>query len=778
MSHKKKFSTSLSLSRSPVLTQLTSALTLVAWSAGFLASATVRADVPGIPGLPSSSSSPASGIPGLPSNGSSTTYSGGIPGIPGLPSDSGLSGLPTSTSDPTGQVVSNGSHGSSGANFSPVAIDLNLKCSSIVLKGTAQFAGVAFVLPRFYISKKDDQETLFKISPPTATRTDYMINFGVYFPYYDEAFRIGQDEDGNNFYGHECSREQVMSTLNSADPAHPAYKVLAGLPVSNIQIGIDGLNDPVTGAEKFFDIGDKASDIVDYQGKDKLVEFHVTKADADLITEKLKGFGLSFRARIIFSARQPDGYASVHVNLKQISADLKPEFSGQLNSGITADFRTALTKEVNNQTANVVVEEGTDNTVDSIVQGILAGIPAANAVFPNTQPSNNPYYGGYYPGGIPGIPGLPGDNGQGGGGTFPSPNPIAPQLTIQNAIDYMNTKGAYDFTYQSSGKPSSFTYITNAVLVEPSQRTVRLRSGEAATRLMITLDTDHTIQINPPELVKKTYTYSFDWKESDLYRFKFSEMQDLLANGTDSRQFFNLAFPRTRNLSNNAFYKFKDPAGNEVFSYIRDGGVLDHLKQVRWGQATMTVQTTSSASAIADPTYIDLASSDDALEITFSELPGRSFKPSQLTSDLPGFWHTSMSNGKLNIQPLANLGFMDLRNKTRTPTTQVPANDGKVKRVAMTSQASVPAVYFEEYYSTHQAGSIANKWSLFGGSVPMTFMVARTYANLPSQQTEIDMPVQIVHSPQYGIHDLESTSPGTASPGSATGPSPILVPSN
>jgi hypothetical protein len=144
---------------------------------------------------------------------------------------------------PSTPATSGSYRGAEGVEFQPVPLDTSVNCSSIILKGTRRFQGTAFVMPRVLVSMNKQQETLFEILQTDADK--YLLRFAVYFPRTDEDLEVRMEKSHVHLNG--CNFDAVVAELNrNIKEEEKKIRTLARIPVSSIDVRIDGVRAPYT----------------------------------------------------------------------------------------------------------------------------------------------------------------------------------------------------------------------------------------------------------------------------------------------------------------------------------------------------------------------------------------------------------------------------------------------------------------------------------------------------------------------------------------------------
>ena len=104
--------------------------------------------------------------------------------------------------------------GPDGIQFNPVPLDARQTCDAVILEGTQDYKGTAFVLPRMLISINKDGDPLFEVIPK-GDGVGYIFRFAVFFPRTDDQAHInGLRGKNSNVFSNGCNFDMVQQTMN------------------------------------------------------------------------------------------------------------------------------------------------------------------------------------------------------------------------------------------------------------------------------------------------------------------------------------------------------------------------------------------------------------------------------------------------------------------------------------------------------------------------------------------------------------------------------------
>ncbi|MBX3034237.1 MAG: hypothetical protein KF865_09965 [Bdellovibrionaceae bacterium] len=326
--------------------------------------------------------------------------------------------------------------GVDGVEFQPIPVNINNRCSTMILKGTNKYKGYAFKMPKVMLSVDKNLEDLFEIIP--RGNGQYTLRFGLYFPLKDDAVELNRER--SNLVLNSCKDDIILAELNEMDQRQAAREgrkaserdghgtiyqdkivELSPLPVSAVEVSINGFQ----GMTKTVGVID--GNLLSYQNSDLVVDFAIPDEQTyEEIKSHLTGrIGLSVNIRMYFSARSTNGRVDIQLNTNNMARSLEAAANASLGlkdpTGLAnipigdADLRAYLAKAMAESNVNLRTEEGDNEAFNrlsyQLIERIVSQVPALPQIpgsswNPNSC-INNP--GGY---------GC--NNGGGWGSSFPS----------------------------------------------------------------------------------------------------------------------------------------------------------------------------------------------------------------------------------------------------------------------------------------------------------------------------------------------------------------------
>jgi len=400
-----------------------------------------------------------------------------------------------------------GFRGADGVEFQPVPLDTSVNCSSVILKGTRRFQGTAFVMPRLLVSLNKQQETMFEILQTDVDK--YLLRFAIYFPRTDEDLDVRIEKSHVQLNG--CHFDAVLAELNKGiKEDERKIRTLARIPVSSIDVRIDGIKTPFT-------VGGAESSMLNYAGSDHVVEFPInSRRELEAIMARIQGdIGLGIHVAVKFSARSADGALFADVDLRALSAGLGAALRGYTTIGV-GELSGAIGAELKKMNLNIETEAGSGdvynmlaNRITDIVTSVLltdagAPLPAGQGTFQQNYGTNGSVYypqnGGVYDG----YDGTMTDPTGAGGQIFspsgtinngrvrrprpPETNGTLGRVSVAAALDVLRKRSRIRVEYKNSGASEQHVYATSVLfrgeVSDPDVRSINVYSGETLGRVL------------------------------------------------------------------------------------------------------------------------------------------------------------------------------------------------------------------------------------------------------------------------------------------------------
>lgn len=239
-------------------------------------------------------------------------------------------------------------NGVDGVEFQPIPVNIQNRCSALILKGTNRYQGYAFKMPRVVLSVDKNLEDLFEIIPKGDG--SYSLRFGLHFPLTEDAIELRRER--SNIMLNTCNDEVVLADLNMAeerqaeiegrttkpDPKQTVTAAKTGtvfenkihtlspLPISSIQISIDGFQNMT------HEIGMADNNLLSYSNMDHIATFTIPdESTYRLLKEQLTGrMGLSVMVKMFFAARAANGRVEVKINTRDLAQGLEAMLGAQI----------------------------------------------------------------------------------------------------------------------------------------------------------------------------------------------------------------------------------------------------------------------------------------------------------------------------------------------------------------------------------------------------------------------------------------------------------------
>ena len=247
-----------------------------------------------------------------------------------------------------------------GVSFDPVPTDVNIDCNYHILQGTQRFRGTYFVIPKVKIAHDRENKTAIKMLPLASGNVAF--DFAMNFLRGTESRDTKPGLPGAERYANTCDFEKLRESINKhyEDLKQPEHKVwsLSPLPITNVEVRIDGIGNPVL-------LSPEGTNITTWLGDTISSSIELTKPDSERLMSKVsRGLGIQLVTSFKFEARETREFGSMTFNGADVAKalDAQLNYDGPVAAGVIleAELKTKLAEAIRTSSAQAVFESDSD----------------------------------------------------------------------------------------------------------------------------------------------------------------------------------------------------------------------------------------------------------------------------------------------------------------------------------------------------------------------------------------------------------------------------------
>ncbi|NDE16752.1 hypothetical protein EBZ80_17645 [bacterium] len=267
-----------------------------------------------------------------------------------------------------------------GVSFDPVPTDVNIDCNYHILQGTQRFRGTYFVIPKVNIARDRENKVAIKMLP--LANGNIAFDFALNFQRGTEARETKAGLPDAERYANTCNFEKLRGNINKhyEELKQPENKVwsLSPLPITNIEVRIDGIGKPVL-------MSPPDTNITTWLGETMSGSIELSKEDADRLLAKVsRGLGIQLQTSFKFEARETREFGSMAFNGANVAKALESElaYNGPVATAVVleADLKTKLADALQTSSAEGYIESDSDklsSAAESIIKMMVEKAPVA-----------------------------------------------------------------------------------------------------------------------------------------------------------------------------------------------------------------------------------------------------------------------------------------------------------------------------------------------------------------------------------------------------------------
>ncbi len=257
-----------------------------------------------------------------------------------------------------------------GVSFDPVPTDVNIECNYHILQGTQRFRGTYFVIPKVNIARDREDKVAIKMLP--LANGNISFDFALNFQRGTEARETKAGLPESERYANTCNFEKLRSNINRhyEELKQPENKVwsLSPLPITNIEVRIDGIGKPVL-------MSPPDTNITTWLGETMSGSIELSKEDADRLLAKVsRGLGIQLQTAFKFEARETREFGAMAFNGANVAKALESElaYNGPVATAVVleADLKTKLADALQTASAEGYIESDSDR-LSSAAESII-----------------------------------------------------------------------------------------------------------------------------------------------------------------------------------------------------------------------------------------------------------------------------------------------------------------------------------------------------------------------------------------------------------------------
>lgn len=277
-----------------------------------------------------------------------------------------LSGCDSQTTDHEKGTLA----GVDGVSFDPVPTDVTIDCNYHILQGTQRFKGTYFVIPKVRLGKDREQKTAMKMLP--LPNGDISLDFALNLTRGTETRELQTGVSDAERYADTCNFEQLRAAINKhyEELKQPENKVwsLSPLPITNIEVRIDGIGEPVL-------LSPPDTNITTWLGETISGSIGLNSNEAQrLLTKVSRGLGIQLVVAFKFEARETREYGSVTIKGADIASALESDlgYDGPAGAGVIleSELKTKLASAIKKSSAEAVFESD-DGKLSSAAESLM-----------------------------------------------------------------------------------------------------------------------------------------------------------------------------------------------------------------------------------------------------------------------------------------------------------------------------------------------------------------------------------------------------------------------
>ena len=247
-----------------------------------------------------------------------------------------------------------------GVSFDPVPTDVNIDCNYHILQGTQRFRGTYFVIPKVNIARDREDKTAIKMLP--LANGNVAFDFAMNFQRGTEARTTKAGLPEAERYANTCNFEKLRASINKhyEDIKQPENKVwsLSPLPITNVEVRIDGIGKPVL-------LSPEGTNITTWLGDTMSTSIELTKGDSERVMSKVsRGLGIQLVTSFKFEARETREFGSMSFKGSDVAKALQTQlgYTGPVATGVIleTDLKTKLAEAIRSSSAEAVIESDSD----------------------------------------------------------------------------------------------------------------------------------------------------------------------------------------------------------------------------------------------------------------------------------------------------------------------------------------------------------------------------------------------------------------------------------
>lgn len=257
-----------------------------------------------------------------------------------------------------------------------IPLDPEIRCNRTFFKGTEQYKGTAFFMPRMVQSPYGD--IFYDVERTTSGR--YALTVRFFFPTsdYDVASKNATDSRADS---DGCNMDSVKLALNRSLPEGEKILKTAPAPLSSVEIKIRGIRDighlERTESDKTEQPATTVSvteppevDVLEYYGKVRSAQFIVSEEELAYFRSAVRNNdGISAQVKFGFKARAMDGGMSANLNITELKKKLEAAANGSAYM-VTADIKAALSSNLDERSVSITNEAGSEEA-NKIIQDLI-----------------------------------------------------------------------------------------------------------------------------------------------------------------------------------------------------------------------------------------------------------------------------------------------------------------------------------------------------------------------------------------------------------------------
>jgi hypothetical protein len=247
-----------------------------------------------------------------------------------------------------------------GVSFDPVPTDVTIDCNYHILQGTQRFRGTYFVIPKVNIARDVENKAAIKLMP--LTNGNIAFDFAMNLQRGTESRNIVSGPTESERFAHTCNFEKLREQINKhyEDLKQPENKVwsLSPLPITNIEVRIDGIGQPVL-------LSPQDTDLTTWLGETLSATIELDKDQTERLMAKVsRGLGIQLITSFKFEARQTREFGTMTFNGSAVANALESQigYEGPVYAGIMleSELKTKLATAIRMSSAEAVIESDSD----------------------------------------------------------------------------------------------------------------------------------------------------------------------------------------------------------------------------------------------------------------------------------------------------------------------------------------------------------------------------------------------------------------------------------